>query len=207
MKHFKLFLVIFSLFNSVLFAEVVTLSATHPNAKYGVFSTYNLKVKPLNDGTRRVRLLEDLIFIDANGKKWTSPKGSVVDGATIPKVFQGLIGTPYGGQYVLASVIHDIAYDEKKASWQEVHQAFYDAMLASGVEAKKAALMYVAVYEASERWGENQNEHLTEDEIVNLVGTDEVNSLLTMIKPLVESFDVEQLLLDLTKNIVELNEK
>jgi len=175
MKQFKLFLVIFTLlFSSVAYAKTVTLSVTHPNAKYGVFSTYNLKVKPLNDGTRRVKLLEDLIFIDSKGKKWTSPKGSVVDGATIPEVFQGFIGTPYGGQYVLASVIHDIAYDEKKESWQDVHQAFYDAMLASGVEARKASLMYIAVYEASSRWGENQNEHLTDQKILSLVGADTV---------------------------------
>jgi len=176
MKHLKLFFLIFSLFfTSVAYAKVVTLSVTHPNAKYGIFSTYDLKVEPLNDGTRRVKLLEDLIFIDSKGKKWTAKKGHVVDGATIPEFFQGFIGTPYGGQYVLASVIHDVAYDEKKESWQDVHQAFYDAMLASGVEAKKASLMYIAVYEASERWGKNQNEHLSQEKILNLVGANEVN--------------------------------
>ena len=176
MKSLKLFLVIFSLlFTSTAYAKVVTLSVTHPNAKYGIFSTYDLKVAPLNDGTRRVKLLEDLIFIDSKGKKWTAKKGHVVDGATIPEFFQGFIGTPYGGQYVLASVIHDVAYDEKKESWQDVHQAFYDAMLASGVEARKASLMYIAVYEASQRWGANQNDHLTDQKILNLVGADTIS--------------------------------
>ena len=207
MKNLKLFFLIFSIFSSVAYSEVMTLSATHPNAKYGVFSTYDLKVEPLNDGTRRVKLLEDLVFIDANGKKWTSPKGRIVDGATIPEAFQSIIGTPYGGQYVLASVIHDIAYDDKKASWQEVHQAFYDAMLASGVEERKAAIMYIAVYEASERWGANQNEHFSEEEIMNLVGSSDVGELLNMLNPLIENFDVEQFLLEMTKNIMELNGK
>jgi hypothetical protein len=171
----KRFLIIISFFlATVTYAKVVTLSVTHPNAKYGVFSTYNLKVEPLEDGTGRVKLLEDLVFIDSKGKKWTAPKGHLVDGATIPEFFQSFIGTPYGGAYVLASVIHDVAIDEKKEPWQEVHRVFYDAMLASGVEPQKASLMYMAVYEVAPRWGKNQNEHLSQEKILNLMGVDAV---------------------------------
>jgi hypothetical protein len=47
-------------------------------------------------------------------------------------------------------------------------------MLASGVEAQKASLMYMAVYEASSRWGENQNEHLSQEKVLNLMGVDAV---------------------------------
>ncbi|HHD75589.1 MAG TPA: DUF1353 domain-containing protein [Campylobacterales bacterium] len=169
----KTLLIITLFLSSLLHAKIITLSVNAPDPRYGVFSTYYLKVEPLNDKSNRVRLLEDLIFIDSTGKKWTSPKGSVVDGATIPKAFQGIIGTPYGGEYVLASVIHDVAYDEKKESWEEVHRGFYDALLASGVEANKASLMYMAVYEGSERWGENQDKHLSQEEVLNLFGVDE----------------------------------
>jgi len=183
MKLLKLSLLLFTLFfSSMAYAKTVTLSVTHPNARYGVFSTYDLKVEPLKDKSGRVRLLEELVFIDRHGKKWTAPKGYVVDGATIPKFFQGFIGTPYGGQYVLASVIHDVAYDQKKVSWQEVHQVFYDAMLASGVEARKASIMYMAVYEGAPRWGKDTNKHLSGKKILNLVGVDkdlkEVGNLL-----------------------------
>jgi len=194
MRHFKLFLATFFTFTSLSYAEVITLSVNHPDPRYGVFSTYYLKVEPLNDNTNRVRLLEDLVFIDTKGKKWTAPKGHVVDGATIPKVFQSMIGTPYGGEYVLASVIHDVAYDEKKESWEEVHRAFYDAMLASGVEANKASLMYIAVYEGSERWGKNKNEHLSQEKILNLFGIDEVaqKELVDMIDGVLKSFDIQK---------------
>ena len=195
MKYHKLFLAIsFLFFSTFLSAKVITLSATHPDPRYGVFSTYYLKVEPLNDNTNRVRLLEDLVFIDTKGKKWTAPKGHVVDGATIPKVFQSMIGTPYGGEYVLASVIHDVAYDEKKESWEEVHRAFYDAMLASGVEANKASLMYIAVYEASERWGEDKDKHLSQEKILNLFGIDEVaqKELVDMIDGVLKSFDIQK---------------
>ena len=194
MRHLKLFLATFFTFTSLSYAEVITLSVNHPDPRYGVFSTYYLKVEPLNDNTNRVRLLEDLVFIDTKGKKWTAPKGHVVDGATIPKVFQSMIGTPYGGEYVLASVIHDVAYDEKKESWEEVHRAFYDAMLASGVEANKASLMYIAVYEGSERWGKNKNEHLSQEKILNLFGIDEVaqKELVDMIDGVLKSFDIQK---------------
>ena len=193
MKHLKLYLFIFSLFSSsIACAKEVTLSVTHPNAKYGIFSTYSLKVQPLNDGSNRVKLLENLIFIDAKGKKWTAPKGYVVDGATIPKVFQEFIGTPYGGQYVLASVIHDVAYDKRLGTWKEVHQVFYDAMLASGVEPRKAALMYMAVYEGSQRWGKNQNEHLSDEQVLNLlVGKKlEKKDVANLIDNVLQSLDI-----------------
>ena len=193
----KLFLLIFSLlFTSTAFAKDVTLSVSNPNAKYGIFSTYDLKVEPLNDKTNRVRLLEALIFIDANGKKWTAPKGYVVDGATIPKMFQGFIGTPYGGQYVLASVIHDVAYYERLGTWQEVHQVFYDAMLASGVEARKASLMYIAVYEASARWGENKEKHLSQEKVLNLFGADsfapnDVQNIANVLGNIMQDLDIK----------------
>lgn len=194
MRHFKLFLIgFFFLFNGVAMAKVVTLSVNHPNPKYGTFSTYHLKVEPLTDNSGRVRLLESLTFTDVKGKKWTAPKGYVVDGATIPKQFQSIIGTPYGGDYVLASVIHDIAFDEKKEPWEEVHQVFYDAMIASGVEPNKATIMYIAVYEASARWGENREKHLSEKKILNLFGVDQQTQaeVGNMLQGVVQNFDVQ----------------
>lgn len=102
-----------------------------------------------------------------------------------------MIGTPYGGEYVLASVIHDVAYDEKTASWEEVHRGFHDALLASGVEANKASLMYIAVYEASQRWGENVDKHLSSDEVLTLFGVDEgaKKDLEMMLGGLLESLE------------------
>ena len=190
-RYILLYLFIFS----SLSASTETIEVSHPDPRYGIFSTYYLKVEPLKDKSNRVRLLEDLIFIDSKGKKWTSPKGSVVDGATIPKAFQGIIGTPYGGEYVLASVIHDVAYDEKKESWEEVHRAFYDALLASGVEANKASLMYVAVYEGSSRWGKNKDKHLSQEKILNLFGINQLaeKRLTDMIGGLLKGLKIELL--------------
>jgi len=207
MYKIKLLFLFFSIFS---FAQ--NISVTYPNGRYGNFSTYELQVQSLNDGTHRVKLLEDLIFIDSTGKRWTAPKDSVVDGATIPPEFQSIIGTPYGGAYTLASVIHDVACEERTESWQEVHRAFYDGMLASGVSEEKASLMYLAVYEGGPRWGKNTNEHLSSDVLLKLVGGDEFTKLLNDLQPLVNelaSIDLSEAKLDLNSilSAFNLNEK
>ena len=192
-----------SLFLSIL-STAQTIEVKHPNPKYGIFSTYYLDVEPLNDGTRRVKTLEELIYIDPKGKKWIAPKGSLVDGASIPEVFQDIMGTPFGGEYTLASVIHDVACIEQREPWEEVHKMFYDAMMASGVESQKAKMMYLAVYEGGGRWGENRNKHLTQAEIFSLLDVQNMEDLVGTLKPFVErllfreldnsSLDLNQLL-------------
>jgi hypothetical protein len=184
-----------------LFTFAQSISVTHPNGKYGNFSTYELHVQALNDGTHRVKLLEDLIFIDSKFKRWTAPKGSIVDGATIPAEFQSIIGTPYGGAYTLASVIHDVACEEQSESWQEVHRAFYDGMLASGVDKDKASLMYLAVYEGGPRWGNNTHEHLSANALLQLVGGDDFTKLLNDLQPFVNDL----VTVDLSTNKLDLN--
>ena len=173
-----------SLLLSTLYGQ--TIEVEHPNPKYGIFSTYSLEVQPLNDGTERVRTLEELVYIDPRGKRWTAPAGSVVDGASIPELFQDIMGTPFGGDYTLASVIHDVACVEQREYWEEVHRVFYDAMMASGVEEKKAKMMYLAVYEGGARWGENMHKHLTQEEILRLLDVNNIESLVGVVKPFVE---------------------
>ena len=180
---FNFFLIFLFFLNS---SVAQTIEVSHPDPRYGIFSTYYLKVKPLNDGTRRVKLLEELIYIDPRGKRWIAPKGSVVDGASIPKVFQKVIGTPYGGEYTLASVIHDVACMEQKEPWEEVHRAFYDAMLASGVEKHKASIMYLAVYEGATRWGKNTNKHFRHTQVLDLLGVNNIGDLVGSLRPFVE---------------------
>ena len=98
-------------------------------------------------------VLEDFEFVDARGRKWRVPSGTKVDGASIPQVFWSVIGGPFDGLYREASVIHDYYCDRRNRSWQDVHQVFYDAMITSGVGAKKAYLMFKAVYNFGPRWG------------------------------------------------------
>jgi len=155
-------------------------SANIEVAKYGNYSKDDIKVLWLNNG-RKVKLLETLTFTDPNGETWIAPKGHIIDGASIPAPFQPIVGTPYGGKYVMASIIHDVACDEKKKSWKEVHKVFHYAMLASGVSSEKASLMYNAVYEGGPRWGADAEKRLSDKDFKKLISSSEF-------KPLVSDF-------------------
>jgi hypothetical protein len=105
----------------------------------------------LEDG-RRMLILIPFSYIDPNGHEWRVPANSIVDGASIPQVAWSFIGGPLDGPYRVASVIHDIACDEKQMPWEYVHKTFYWAMLASRVEKWRAKVMYAAVYHFGPRW-------------------------------------------------------
>ncbi len=63
-------------------------------------------------------LLSELRYIDPDGVVWIAPAGSVVDGASIPRVLWSFMGGPFDGKYRNASVLHDVAYDQKTRPWQ-----------------------------------------------------------------------------------------
>ena len=104
------------------------------------------------DGDRRMRLLAPFSYVDPNGTTWTAPAGWVIDGASIPVFAWSVTGGPFQGRYRDASVIHDVACDQKSQPWETVHEAFYWAMMASGVEPWRAKVMYAAVYHFGPRW-------------------------------------------------------
>lgn len=102
-----------------------------------------------------MELVEPFAYVDANGKRWSAPKGSVINGASIPSMFWSVIGGPFEGRFRKASVLHDAACDEKAESWQDVHRMFYDACRCSRVGVGKAQTMYWAVYHFGPRWTED----------------------------------------------------
>jgi len=101
---------------------------------------------------RRMRLEEDFAFVDASGKRWEAPEGSVVDGASIPRPLWALVGGPFLGGYRKASVVHDVACQERNESWEDVHRMFYEACIAGGTRTPEAKVMYWAVYHFGPRW-------------------------------------------------------
>lgn len=101
---------------------------------------------------RDMKLLEPFTFTDHAGKRWHVPAGTVVNGASIPRAFWTLVGSPYTGNYRRASVVHDYYCDTKDEKWEAVHRMFYDAMVAGGVSELEAKLLYGAVYAGGPRW-------------------------------------------------------
>ncbi len=104
------------------------------------------------DNGRTMELIEPFRYIAPNNVIWHAPQGSEIDGASIPRFAWSFIGGPFEGKYRDASVIHDIACDTKYRPWQDVHRAFYTAMMASGVDPAIAKIMYAAVYYFGPRW-------------------------------------------------------
>jgi hypothetical protein len=115
--------------------------------------TNTVKVEWIKGEPRKMRLLEEISFMDSNGKMWTAPAGSIIDGASIPKFFWRLIGSPFVGKFREASVIHDVYCQTKSAPHADVHNMFHEAMRCNGVSKKKALVMYLAVVTGGPKWG------------------------------------------------------
>jgi hypothetical protein len=94
---------------------------------------------------RRMQLLIDFAFVDASGTRWLAPSGHIIDGASIPRLLWSVAGSPYTGAYRRASVLHDVACDERAVPSKLVHRMFYDAMLCDGVSQAQALEFYTAV--------------------------------------------------------------
>ena len=102
---------------------------------------------------RNVRVIEDFTFTQANdGTVWEAPSGSIVNGASIPRVLWTLVGSPFTGDYVYASIVHDVACDTRTRPWRDTHYMFYLACLAGGTRPGRAKLMYLAVRNFGPRW-------------------------------------------------------
>lgn len=138
----------------VLFAFLVSATAIpaaiEANDSYGIY-TGDVETKWLADN-RRMELLKDFSFTDPNNINWYAKKGDIIDGASIPRFLWSLVGSPFTDDYRDASVIHDIACEEKTRTWEVVHLAFYYAMRASGVSPIKSKIMYAGVYHFGPRW-------------------------------------------------------
>lgn len=118
------------------------------------------------DSDRKMKLLSDFSFTDPNGIIWLAPKNRDIDGASIPKLVWSFIGSPFSGKYRNASVIHDIACEDKIRTWESVHLAFYYAMRTSGVNIVKAKVMYAAVYHGGPRWASTKRVLTKEKQVI-----------------------------------------
>jgi len=111
-----------------------------------------VKVEWVEDDPRKMRLLQTITFTDSKEQKWVAQELAVIDGASIPKFFWRVIGSPFIGFYRRPSVIHDIYCVNQMRPAQEVHDMFHEAMIADGVSEEKARIMFEAVDKFGPRW-------------------------------------------------------
>ena len=124
--------------------------ASKTQNKWGHYSGY-VEARWENDG-RSMTLLSELRYTDPQGVVWIAPAGSQVDGASIPRSLWTLMGGPFEGRYRNASVLHDVAYDQKNRPHEVCDQMFYNAMRCSGVTAVNAGTMYYALRKFGHHW-------------------------------------------------------
>lgn len=120
------------------------------STKFGHFTDGPL-VTWTADG-ERVILQEDFTYVDTAHQRWTTTKGTVSDGASIPRGVWTLVGSPLKGGYVRAALIHDAYCVSRSEPWEEVHAMFYWACRAGGCEKAHAKILYYAVYHFGPRW-------------------------------------------------------
>lgn len=66
----------------------------------------------------------------------------ITDGASIPKIAWSVIGSPWSGEYVYATIPHDWHYHTQKVTREEADKQFIDAMEILGVPWLKRRTMY-----------------------------------------------------------------
>jgi len=93
----------------------------------------------------------DTVFKDPNSVEWPVPKGTEVDGASIPQLIWSFAG-PFEGNYLWASVIHDYYCDMRTKTAHDTHRTFYYGMRARGVSKIQADFMYWAVAVFGPQW-------------------------------------------------------
>ena len=139
-----------------LVGAAVALAAAVSCSRGGVFGKFIGTVKTeWTDPDRKMTLLADFQYVDPSGKSWMAPKGSIIDGASIPRILWTAVGSPFTGSYRNASVVHDVACDKRDRPWQDVHLMFYNACRCGGVGETEAKLLYAGVYHFGPRWSTN----------------------------------------------------
>lgn len=102
----------------------------------------------LNEPANKHRIMQTLgevTFKDGAGKIWRVPKGTKIDGASIPPALWSFAGSPFTGNYRRASVIHDYFCDTKTEFRSAIHRMFMEAMATDGISGIELSTKYGAV--------------------------------------------------------------
>ena len=89
--------------------------------------------------------LAELSYTTKKGATHTVPKKFKMDGASIPRIFWSLIGSPFTGKYRRAALIHDWLYFSQTTKRSYADRVFLEAMKYLGVSFWKRQLMFLAV--------------------------------------------------------------
>ncbi len=95
---------------------------------------------------RNMKLLADFSYTDPNNRVWLAPKGSKINGASIPRPLWSTVGSPYTDDYRRASIVHDVACaPDSGVPRKDADAMFFHACRAGGCDAVQARILYAGV--------------------------------------------------------------
>jgi len=94
----------------------------------------------------------EFAFVDSKGVNWPVPKGYVANGASVPRVYWSIFGSPLTSDHTIPVILHDYHAELRQRSPDEVNRMFYEALHAAGVGEQKAKVLYLAVSQFGPRW-------------------------------------------------------
>lgn len=97
---------------------------------------------------RRMILKADFWYRDPKDVTWDAPANWSIDGASIPRALWTLVGSPYTGNYRLASIVHDVACDragDDKVARRAADRMYFHACRAGGCSWWEATIQYLGV--------------------------------------------------------------
>jgi hypothetical protein len=101
-----------------------------------------LHVRPFGKNTVKTTLPYAFMF---EGKEYVIPKGFEFDGASIPRVFWSVIGTPFAPQHLEAALIHDWLIAKMIGTDKQQNTKFKQVLKNHSVSNIKASTLYSAV--------------------------------------------------------------
>ena len=137
----------FVLISCVLLAGCVPASPPRPPAR-GVSVPVALQrpqapqLKQVKRGYYRVR---KPWTVDLNGRRWLVPAGFTTNGITAPDSMRKSLGDGIDRPETWAAIFHDWLFKQPGISRAEADKMFHDLLIAYGVPASKARIMYLTV--------------------------------------------------------------
>lgn len=103
-----------------------------------------IQLRKIDNTDDKYEVMEDIEYY--NGL--VVPKFFITDLASIPKLFQGIIGKPNEEEFIAPSILHDYLYSKYNKygiNKQTADRIFLQSLLKNGVKVAKARLMYNGV--------------------------------------------------------------
>lgn len=92
------------------------------------------------------------IAVYEDGVEWKIDKPDIWDGASIPRAFWWLIGSPFIGDYRSAAAIHDVFCKNQSRSSKRTHAVFCEMLEDLGLGVMKRTAMCKAVKWFGPKW-------------------------------------------------------